>query len=155
MASSNPVQKPIDIFIAYAKADEQLKNDLALHLKNLERQRKIRVWHDEKIQAGDNWEQEIHQNLAAAHIVLLLISHNFLASDFYDSHEMKLILERQEEGSVHVIPIVLSPVDWDGSYFKNLKALPKGATPISEWKNKNQAFLTVVKSIREVVDSLS
>ena len=71
-------KKRVEIFCCYAHEDEALLNMLKRHLTPLRRQRLIEVWHDRDISAGTEWEQEIHQHLNAAQIILLLVSPDFL-----------------------------------------------------------------------------
>ena len=83
-----------EVFFSYAHEDEGLRDKLAKHLMLLERQRVISAWHDRAIDAGDEWRQEIEQRLNAADIILLLISADFLASDFCWGVELERAMQR-------------------------------------------------------------
>ena len=84
------------------------------------------MWHDRNISAGTEWEREINKHLNEADIILLLISPDFIASDYCYSKEMKWAMDRHERGEARVIPIILRPVDnWKGAPFGKLQALPK------------------------------
>src|SRR6266487_4558204 len=107
------MKKTIDIFFCYAREDEGLLNQLKTHLKALQRQELIDTWHDRNISAGTEWEREINKHLNEADIILLLISPDFMASDYCYSVEMKRALERHKAGEAYVIPIILRPVDWE------------------------------------------
>jgi len=117
----------------------------------LKRQGFISGWHDRRITAGDEWKAEIDEHLETAKVILLLISANFIASDYCYDVEMKRSLERHEEGTARVIPIILSPCDWNGAPFGKLQALPKDAKPITIWSNQDEAFADVAKGIRKAV----
>ena len=78
----------IEVFFSYAHEDEELRDELAKHLKLLERQKVISSWYDRNITAGEEWKQEILAQLNQADIILLLISADFLASDFCWSVEL-------------------------------------------------------------------
>lgn len=80
--------KPIDVFFSYSHKDEALRDELATHVKLLERNGVIRSWHDRRIGAGQDWKQAIDQNLEEAEIILLLVSADFLASDYCFDIEM-------------------------------------------------------------------
>lgn len=95
----------VKIFFCYAHEDELLLNQLKRQLRPLQRQELIDVWHDRDINAGTEWEQEISQHLNAADIILLLISPDFMDSDYCYCVEMKRAIERNEHGEAHVIPI--------------------------------------------------
>jgi internalin A len=80
---------PLKLFYSYSHKDEQLRDDLNTHLKILERQHLIQPWHDRRIDAGENWKEEIDDNLEDANIILLLISADFIASDYCYEKELK------------------------------------------------------------------
>jgi TIR domain len=95
----------INILFCYAREDELFLNQLKAHLKPLQRRGLIEVWHDRDISAGMEWEREISQHLNTAQIILLLISPDFMNSDYCYGVEMKRALERHERKEAQVIPI--------------------------------------------------
>ena len=142
---------PVRVFISYSHKDEELKDEL---LKHLRRDRLINCWHDRKISGGTEWAGKIDENLNAAHIVLLLISVDFLDSDYCYGVEMARALERHDAGKARVIPILLRPVDWSGCSFAKLQAFPRDNMPVTAWPNRDQAFVNISKGIRSVVREL-
>lgn len=120
----------IEVFISYSHKDELLRDELERHSSILKRQKIISTWHDRKIGAGDDWKGQIDDHLDSAQIILLLISADFLASDYCYDIEMNRAIERHEFGEARVIPIILRPVDWKGAPFGKLQALPKNAEPV-------------------------
>lgn len=144
--------EPVDLFYSYSHKDEKLRDELAVHLTMLQRQGIISTWHDRNISAGSEWAKEIDKNLNSAQIILLLVSANFLASDYCYSIEMQRAIERHEAGEACVIPIILRPVDWSGAPFGKLQALPKNARPVTEWKAK--AFVDIVQGIRKAAEEI-
>ena len=96
------------IFISYARADRRWLDRLLVHLAPLVRAHQVTVWHDGKIEPGDAWQREIEEELATASAVILLVSANFLASDFIYLNELPPILERHARGGLRVIPLVVS-----------------------------------------------
>jgi hypothetical protein len=143
-----------EIFFSYAHEDEVLRDELAKHLKLLERQGIIKAWHDRNITAGEEWKTAINTNLESAEIILLLVSADFLASDYCYDIEMKRALERHECNQARVIPIILRPVDWHQSPFSKLVALPTDGKAITTWLNQDEAFTNIVKGLRKVIDQL-
>src|SRR2546423_8296044 len=111
------VMASIEIFCCYAHKDAALLADLKAHSALLQRQGLISVWADTNISPGSNWEQEIEKHLNAAHIILLLVSSDFMASDYCYSKEMQQAIERHNRGEAIVIPIILRPVYWQGPPF--------------------------------------
>ncbi len=147
-------REPVTLFLSYAHEDEHLCEQLMKHLSLLQRQGLISTWHDRRITAGTNWDQEINEQLERASIILLLISPDFLASDYCYGIEMQQALERHRQGNARVIPIFLRPVDWDGTPFVHLQCLPRDARAITEWDNQDAAFRDVAKSIRTALEQL-
>jgi hypothetical protein len=143
----------IEVFCCYAHEDAPLLENLKAHLTLLKRQGLITVWADTNISPGSNWEQEIEKHLNAANIILLLVSADFMASDYCYSKEMFRAVERHDRGEAIVIPIILRPVYWQGAPFARLQALPTGAKPIisSIWYSLDEALLDVVNGIGRAI----
>src|ERR1700730_3359835 len=148
---------PIKIFCCYARKDKSLLDELKAHLRPLEREGLIEVWYDGDINAGAEWETEIKEHLNAAQIVLLLVSPDFMNSDYCYSIEMKQALERRARGEAEVIPVILRPVYWHGEPLGKLQALPKDGKPVTDpdWYNLDRAFYDVALGIRKVVEKLT
>ena len=141
----------VKIFICYAHEDEALLNKLKMHLRPLQRQGLIEVWHDRDISAGTEWEQEITEQLNSAQIILLLISPDFMDSNYCYGIEMQQAMERHERGEATVIPVLLRPVYWQGAPFSKLQALPTDAKPVisSSWHTWDEALFDVAEGIRQ------
>ena len=146
--------KVMKLFYCYAHEDRALRSALDKHLRNLKWQGQISSWHDYNINAGEEWQHEIYDHLNTAHIILLLISPDFMNSDYCYSIEMKRSLERHDAKEARVIPIILRPIDFENAPFSRLQILPKNRKPIKNWRNSNDAFHDVVKEIRNVVKEL-
>jgi len=145
----------IELFYSYAQEDEPLRAELEKHLSLLKRQGDISGWHNRDISAGKEWEQEIDAHLNRARIILLLVSPDFMASDYCYDIEVKRAMERHEAGDARVIPIILRPVDWHGALFGKLKALPREGKAVKLWPDRDDAFYNITQGIREVVQELS
>jgi hypothetical protein len=144
----------IDLFFSYAHHDEELRNELEIHLSMLKRNGLIRAWHDRRITAGKELEAEISEHLESADVILLLLSPHFLASDYCYESEATRALERHEQGNAVVIPVILQPCDWAHSPFRKLRATPHDGKPVTKFPNINDAFLQVAQDIREAAESL-
>jgi len=144
----------LTLFFSYSHKDEPLRDALEVHLAALKRQKVIGTWHDRRISAGTNIDQEIDKNLEKADIILLLVSPDFIASDYCYDIEMKRALEKHQEGKARVIPVILEPCDWHGTDFGNLRATPKDGSPVSIFTNQNEAFYEVTKDIRKAASGL-
>jgi HEAT repeat protein/energy-coupling factor transporter ATP-binding protein EcfA2 len=146
------------LFFSYAHKDEPLRDELAKHLSLLKRQNIITDWHDRNITAGTDWAQAIDHNLNTADIILLLISSDFIHSEYCWTKEMDPALERHNQGTARVIPIILRPCDWHTAPFGKLQALPiahgGGAEAVEEWGSQDKAFTNIAQGIRKAVEEL-
>jgi hypothetical protein len=131
-----------------------LLKKLETHLSMLKRQGLIVTWHHRQITAGKDWTQAIDTHLNSASVILLLISPDFLASDYCYGTEMMRALERHQANQARVIPILLRPVDWHGAPFAHLRALPTNAKPVTTWSDRDQAFVDVATGIRRAIGDL-
>src|SRR5437763_13933053 len=107
MISTQKAEKALELFYSYAHRDERWRKRLEVHLSNLRRQGLIAEWHDRNISAGTTWASEIDIHLNTADIILLLISPDFISSEYSYSVEMMRAIERHEAGEACVIPIIL------------------------------------------------
>lgn len=146
--------EPIKVFYSYSHADEKLLNKLQEHLSSLRHEGLIEQWHDRKISAGTEWEGQIDANLENANLILLLISSSFIASPYCHDVEVKRALEKHENGSARVVPIVLRDCLWLNLPFGKLQALPKDAKSIKSRRNVDSAFTEVAQGLRNVVGEL-
>jgi hypothetical protein len=144
----------LTLFYSYAHEDESLRNELDKHLGLLRNQGLLAQWYDRDISAGTEWAKQIDDHLNTADIILLLISPDFIASDYCYSIEMKRALERHELGEARVIPILLRPVYWQRAPFSKLQVLPQNAQPVTEWPNQDSAFKHITEEIHKVVNEL-
>lgn len=154
MRPSKSSSYPIHIFYSYAKEDELLVNELEKHLSTLKRQGYITAWDKRNISAGTESASAISIHLNAADIILLLVSADFIASDYCYGEEMQRALERHEEETARVVPIIFRPVDWEDTPFSKLRALPSNGTSVSEWALQDAAFKDIAQGIRKIVDEL-
>lgn len=144
----------VEIFFSYAHEDERLQNELVKQLSLLQREGLIKEWHDRQISPGKEWASEIDSHLNTARIILLLVSADFMASNYCYGIEMKRAMERHAFEEARVIPIILRPVDWQSAPFGKLQSLPKDGKPVTTWSNTDKALLDVAKGIRKVIEEL-
>jgi hypothetical protein len=142
------------LFFSYSHVDEDLRDQLEIHLSALKRQGLINSWHDRRITAGSEFAGQIDQHLDAADVILLLVSPNFIASDYCYDLEMTRTMEKQRNRETRVIPVILRPCDWHDLPFGKLQAVPKDGKPISTWPNIDEAFLDVVKAVKTALQEM-
>ncbi len=149
------VIEPIKIFYCYAPQDRKLRDELEKHLMSLKRLGKITLRLNREILAGTDWSYEEDRRFQAADLILLLISPDFINSDYHYGIEMHHALEKHKAGNVCVIPIILRPTAlWEKTPIGRLQALPKDGKAITEQRKRDAAFVDIVKEISEVVATL-
>lgn len=144
--------KRLNLFIAYAREDKELINRLEKHLVPLKRLDLINIWHDGLIEPGGNWNEEIKARLASSDIILLMISIDFIASDYCYEVELKESLTRHNRNEVKLIPIILSHCDWEDTVFSGLQVLPADGRPVvsKHWVTQEEALYNIAVNIKNV-----
>lgn len=142
------------VFISYSHKDEALRDELEVHLAMLKRQGLVEVWHDRRLIAGEHLDYSVSRELDDADIVLLLLSPDFLASDYCYKIEKARALNRHREGTARVISVVLRPCDWTHTDLGKYVLAPKDAQPITRWPDKDEAFLDVTQAIRRAIEEI-
>ncbi len=150
------MENSINVFLAYAHEDDLLREQLRKRLSLLRRLGLIHVWYDGDIGAGTEWQEAIKSHLDTAHLILLLISPDFIDSDYCYSVEMMRALERHDAKEARVIPIILRPVRWKNTPFGKLQALPTNGEPVTSrsWHTQDEALFTVAEGIEKAVNEL-
>ncbi len=145
----------IRVFLSYSHVDEKYRNELAKHLKSLELQGIIETWHDRCLAPGDEWANKIDDELRRADIILLLVSIDFINSEYCIDLEMKEALARHYRQEAVVIPVILRPCYWGGLPFGKIQAATQDGKPVEKYPTLDDAFLEVTKKIETVAKRLS
>lgn len=143
------------LVFSYSHADEELRNALEKHLIPLKRMGKIDTWHDRCIVPGEEFEGKIDTNFARADIILLLISSDFIASNYCYEIEMANALERHGRGEAIVIPVILRPCAWHELPFGKLLAATKDGKPIVQFPSYDEGFVEVANAVSTALKKLS
>jgi diguanylate cyclase (GGDEF)-like protein len=101
--------RPAKIFICYSHKDKKWLQRLRVHLKPMEREGRIEAWDDTRIDIGSKWLTEIQEAIRNARVAILLVSADFLASDFIDRVELPSLLRGADAGIIEVVPVIVSP----------------------------------------------
>ena len=151
-----PLQ-PLNVFISCSPADKdrRLLDELLKHLAPLQRgdEPLIKTWDDAHILPGNQWDEEIKQNLRQADIVLLLISADFNNTRYIQEVELTVAIERSKAGACKTVPVYLRSCDYQGMPYEPFGMLPDNR-PVQEWPDPDAAFTVVVKRLRELVEEL-
>lgn len=143
-------QIPIKAFVSYSHIDSEYLKDLRSALAPLIRLQKLQLWDDRDIDAGDEWDKVILQQLAESDIVLCLISADFVASDFCFKKEFASALEAHRRGEKSIIPIMLRRTDWQDLPLAQIQGIP--GEWISSSVDRDSAWTNVAQSIRPAID---
>jgi formylglycine-generating enzyme required for sulfatase activity len=148
-------RQPIEVFFSYSREDKPLRDKLDVHLSSLKRQGVISAWHDRQIIAGSEWEEEIDRHMHTADVILLLISPDFVNSEYCYDIELPVAMARHEAGEACVVPILLRPVlGWKNLPFAKLQVYPSEGRPITKWRNEDDAFVDVGEGILAAISQV-
>ena len=144
--------RPLRIFYSYAREDGDLQEEVKKHLRLLEREGLIRGWDDRLIGAGTEWEGRILDELEAADVILLLVSADFIASDYIWDVEMRRALVRHRAKEALVVPVILRPCSWQTAPFAALQCLPSNAQPVVLWDPRDRGLRDVAEGLRAALE---
>lgn len=152
----------INTFIIYAREDIEIKRRILAHLTPFVRFYNLVIWHDEYIEPGEAWRPEIQSQLEQTDLFLLLVSVDFMNSEFINQVEFKFAIDRHRQNKSIVIPIIINYCQWDIEYnfgdfnfnLNELQVLPEQAKPVDDWKTAEQAYNNIAAGIRKVLETI-
>jgi internalin A len=143
------------VFVSYSHKDERQLNELKTHLSPLERLKLIETWYDRRIVAGEDFGQKINENLDSADIILLLVSSDFIASNYCYEKEMARALERHEKNEARVVPVIVRDVNWKViPELSRLTAVPKDGKAVPQWPRKDAAWRDVSERVQAMLETM-
>lgn len=142
------------LVFSYSHADEALRNELAKHMSPLRRTGRISTWHDRCIIPGQEFEHQIDHYFSDADIILLLVSSDFIDSDYCYQIEMKNALERHKRGDAVVIPVILRECAWQHLPFSKILAATVDAKPITKFTSHDEGYVQVVNAVSRAIDHM-
>jgi len=148
--------QPKKIFISYAHADVEFKNEFVKFFAVQKRNGEVELWHDQEISAGTEWKEAIINNLKAADIIVLLLSPDFLASDFIWEEELPIVDKLFQENQAKVVPILLRDCGWASTKYGKIQAIPTSPTtlkltPIKSWADQDVAWQIVLEQVKRLL----
>ena len=149
-------EKKINIFISYSHSDAQWLERLKKHLKVLSRYSdNIDYWEDTQLKGGDKWRQEIENAIKRANVAILLVSTDFLASDFIATDELPPLLRKAEEAGARILPLIVSPCDYELSELEQFQAVNSPDRTLADLAGDeasiSRVFLAMTRGIMEMI----
>ncbi len=143
-------------FISYSHADESLVAQLRKHLSGLQRTGRLTSWYDRKIVPGTPIDEKILAELAESSVILLVISADFMSSDYCMNVELEQALEQHKVGRSRIVPVIARPeASWTQFPFGKFLALPTDGKAVTTWTDADEAWVSVVRGIQKVIEELS
>ncbi|MFK7779518.1 MAG: toll/interleukin-1 receptor domain-containing protein [Gimesia sp.] len=145
----------LKVFISYCHEDESHLNHLKKCLTPLSRKNRLDLWHDRDILAASNLDSSISEKLDDSDIFIFLLSPDFLQSEYCTGIELKRAIKRAHEGNASLLGIVIRPCAWHLEFPNELLVLPTDAKPVTNWTNKDDAWLNITIEIDKLCTNLA
>jgi len=155
-----PGDTPLRVFISYSHKDETFKDELVIMLSSLQRRGVIDAWQDRRIEPGLEWFRSIQEAMKECQIALLLVSSDFLASEFIVGNELPALFQMRKAAGMRAIPIIVRACMWQSEpVLKDLQALPKDGKPVisfsKETGDRDHIWMEVAKAIENLARKIA
>jgi TIR domain len=147
-------RSPVRMFCSYSHEDEKLRKEFETALAPLQREGSLVSWTDHEIIAGEPWSRQILEALRSADIVVLLISPDFIASNYCYYEEMNEALRLADLGVLTVVAVLIRECLWEREPFAHFQMLPRGGSAIDSLKKRDPAWKAVVRGLEKTVRSV-
>lgn len=141
-----PLQPRVTVFVSYSHRDRKFKDEFRRWLVTLERTGRVHFWDDDEIEAGAFWAGEIFHVMAKAQAAVLLVTQDFIASDFIHLKELPTLLARHRQKELKILWVPIGPSDVEETEIQKLQAIWNPADPLSmKSKPKREAAFKTIK----------
>jgi len=142
-------------FISYARRDQKDCNRIVVHLTAIGSSYGFTVWADHELRAGSKWSQRLASEIDKSSIFVLLVTNDFIASDYIREDELPAIASKRENENALVVPIILRESGWQPLCGRYIEAVPKNQhlriVPCYNWSDREKAFATSATQIGAAV----
>ena len=141
-------REPVEVFVSYSHKDRKHLEKLRTHLAALERGGQIHCWWDGALELGKAWEPQLVDALRRADVVLLLLTANFVASDYCIEEELRLAREREKQGQIDLLPVLVEACDLGSHWLGQLQAVTVNGKSVQQSRLGAAAWESVARQIR-------
>ncbi|HEX2209557.1 MAG TPA: toll/interleukin-1 receptor domain-containing protein [Longimicrobium sp.] len=152
-AGSGPSSPRSGVFVSYSHADAEWLERLQKHLRPLQREG-VEVWDDTRLRPGEPWREKIREALAAAKVAILLVSPDFLDSEFIAADELPPLLKAAEEDGATILPVIVSHCRFDRTpSLSRFQAVNDPAKPLVRMGrgNRDKVFDDVARAVEDAL----
>ncbi|PAC33347.1 toll/interleukin-1 receptor domain-containing protein [Flectobacillus sp. BAB-3569] len=150
---TNPAQVRNKVFVSYSHLDKEFLTDIQRHFKPFLRQ--IDFWDDTKIQPGQKWKDEIRKAISETKVAILLVSTDFLGSDFIASDELPPLLKAAEENGAVILIVILKPCLFEAfSELNQYQAMNPPSKPLikMDYTEKEDTLVNLVRQTKRILN---
>ena len=145
----------VNIFISYSHADLKWLERLKKHLKVLAKYSgSVEYWEDTKLRGGDRWRDEITEAFKKSNVAILLVSTDFLASDFITSDELPPILRKAVSDGTRVLSLIVAPCSFEVSEISDFQAINSPDRTLADLTNDETAIERVYLELVQTIQGL-
>ncbi|WP_437834314.1 diguanylate cyclase [Sorangium sp. So ce1153] len=150
-AVSSAVRRKLRTLCSYVSIDDKMLDRLVVHLRPLEQENLIEVWHERMISPGSDWDKEVHRHVEESDIIIFMVSADFIASERSFERVVRRALERHDAGQAAVVPILLRPCILSSTPLAKLKALPRSGIPVASCADPEKVWAEVADELRQFI----
>jgi hypothetical protein len=141
---------PNRVFVSYSHKDHKQLVRLQVHLKPLVHQGELELWDDTRIQAGDKWREEIRKAIQSCRVAVLLISADFMASDFIQDNELPRVLNEAQRRGVRIFSVIVQYSSFEDTELAQYQTVNDSSRPLMLLSNpeREAVFYKLYKMVK-------
>lgn len=144
------------VFVSYSHKDKDLKDKVVTQLRVLEAGGQLHVWDDDVINAGEDWFDKIEEAIKNASAAILLVSANFLTSEFIHREEIPRLLQQRKDKGLHVFPFIIRASAWSRiGWLNQMQVRPLNGKPLFSYRGgkRDEVLTEFVMEVQDILQS--